>query len=129
MTMTLTVNLSDTDEILRAIATLSGAYQREIVNHAAREILSVARETLEETGTLTSDKLDEIADYACDAGNNELIYTWRSRCFLMGSNNHDAHRDDMGEPPETAEFAATCALRADVCEHPDYKAAEALITD
>lgn len=101
-----------------AISRLSAAYAQSVIDNVGAEIVRIVTERDRVGDGFWERDPDEIltgiTHEACDAGNNQLIYTWNARCYLMGSGNEGAYQDEIGEPAPSPEAAATMALIADV---------------
>lgn len=113
------------------IAGLCAAYAQSVIDGVGAEIVRIVTER-DRVGAGFWDRdpdeiLTEITHEACDASNNQLIYTWNSRCYLMGSNNEGAYQDEIGEAAPSPEAAATMALIADVRASRWYTDAEAVL--
>ena len=106
---TFTIEIKPDTDLTEKIARLAALYARDLCDCIGEELLQAAAEP-----DMTEDDLSDRLNELCDAGNNQLIYTWHSRCYLMGTNNEDAYADEIGEPAPSVEAAATMALIADV---------------
>ena len=115
-----------------AIGRLCAAYTQSVIDDVGAEIVRIVTEQCGDArpGFWERDDdeiLSDIVTEQCDAGNNQLIYTWNSRCYLMGRSNEGAYQDEIGEPAPSVEAAASAALEADVRASHWYSDAEAVL--
>lgn len=114
-----------------AIGGLCGAYSQSVVDNVGAEIVRIVNECDDARPGFwdrdTDDILSDILIEQCGAENNQLIYDWNSRCYLMGTNNHDAYHDETGDLAPSVQAAATRALIADLQASHWYTDAEAIL--
>lgn len=113
------------------IASLCAAYAQSVIDNVGAEIVRIVTESDDARPGFWNRDADEIlsdiVNERCDADNNELIYNWNSRCYLMGSDNHDAYQGEIGGPAPSLQAAANMALIADVRASHWYTDAEAIL--